>query len=225
MDNQIVKNILELATFSESCMLLIFGIMTISGILGGLVNYLLIENHESPVWKAVIGYCLLGIVAAFTVPLFLNMISSNLLTVAPRKPLNLFVFNGICLLFALFACRFKDNIYNKPLRRTKNISKNDAQIDPTANDYDSESTCQKVSKEKLGLVQMSESELKIIRAMTGGKHVHRSLVGLLNDPALANEKINEPLSSLMAKGFIEQKLNRENKLRLYLTPKGKQLLN
>jgi len=60
--------------------------------------------------------------------------------------------------------------------------------------------------------------------MSGGKHVHRSLVGLLKDPELADEQVNETLSSLMTKGLVEQKLNRENKLRLYLTPKGKQLL-
>ena len=61
--------------------------------------------------------------------------------------------------------------------------------------------------------------------MARGNHVHRSLVGLLKDPELAKEPVNETLSSVMAKGLVEQKLNTENKLRLYLTPKGKHLID
>jgi DNA-binding MarR family transcriptional regulator len=47
-------------------------------------------------------------------------------------------------------------------------------------------------------------------------------VDLLKEPDLADEKINETLSSLMAKGFVEQRLSKENRLLLYLTPKGDQ---
>lgn len=224
MDNQVAKDILELATFSDSFMFLVLGIMIISGILGGLVNFFLTENHKPPVWKTVLGYCLLGIVASLTVPLFLNMVSSNLLAVAPRKSVNLFIFNGICLLFALFSCRLKKHIFNKRLQGTGDINKDDVKTDPIKADYDCETGWRNVSKDRLGRTGISESELKIMQVMAGGKHVHRSLVGLLKDPELADEQVNETLSSLMAKGLVEQKLNRENKLRLYLTPKGKQLL-
>ena len=224
MDKQVAKDILELATFSDSFMFLVLGIMIISGILGGLVNFLLTENHKPPVWKAVLGYCLLGIVASLTVPLFLNMVSSNLLADAPRKPVNLFIFNGICLLFALFSCRLKEHIYNKRFQGTGDINKDNVKTDPSKADYDWETGWRNVSKDRLGRAGISESELKIMQVMAGGKHVHRSLVGLLKDPELADEQVNETLSSLMTKGLVEQKLNRENKLRLYLTPKGKQLL-
>lgn len=224
MDKQVAKDILELATFSDSFMFLVLGIMIISGILGGLVNFFLTENHKPPVWKAVLGYCLLGIVASLTVPLFLNMVSSNLLADAPRKPVNLFIFNGICLLFALFSCRLKEHIYNKRFQGTGDINKDDVKTDPSKADYDWETGWRNVSKDRLLRAGISESELKIMQVMAGGKHVHRSLVGLLKDPELADEQVNETLSSLMTKGLVEQKLNRENKLRLYLTPKGKQLL-
>ena len=224
MDKQVAKDILELATFSDSFMFLVLGIMIISGILGGLVNFFLTENHKPPVWKAVLGYCLLGIVASLTVPLFLNMVSSNLLAVAPRKPVNLFIFNGICLLFALFSCRLKEHIYNKRFQGTGDINKDDVKTDPIKADYDWETGWRNVSKDRPGRAGISESELKIMQVMAGGKHVHRSLVGLLKDPELVDEQVNETLSSLMAKGLVEQKLSRENKLRLYLTPKGKQLL-
>jgi len=225
MDNQVAKDILELGTFSNSFMFLILGIMIGSGMLGGLVNFFLSENHKPPVWKALLGYCLLGIVAALTVPLFLNMISSNLLTVAQKKPVNLFIFNGICLLFAVFSCRLKENIYNKRFQGTGNINKNHINADPAETDFDSKIGCRKVSKDRLRRAGISESELKILQVMGRGNHVHQSLVGLLKDPELAKEQVNETLSSAMAKGLVEQKLNTENKLRLYLTPKGKHLID
>ena len=225
MDNQVAKDILELGTFSNSFMFLILVIMIGSGILGGLVNFFLSENHKPPVWKALLGYCLLGIVAALTVPLFLNMISSNLLTVAQKKPVNLFIFNGICLLFAVFSCRLKENIYNKRFQGTGNINKNHINADPAETDYDLEIGSRKVSKDRLRRAGISESELKILQVMGRGNHVHQSLVGLLKDPELAKEQVNETLSSAMAKGLVEQKLNTENKLRLYLTPKGKHLID
>jgi len=71
---------------------------------------------------------------------------------------------------------------------------------------------------------MSESELKILGSIANKKHAPTSLVDLLKDPKLINEKINETLSSLMAKGFVEQRLSKENRLLLYLTPKGDRVL-
>ena len=225
MDSQVAKDILELGTFSNSFLFLILGIMIGSGILGGLVNFFLSENHKPPVWKALLGYCLLGILAALTVPLFLNMISSNLLIDAPKKPVNLFIFNGICLLFAAFSCRLKEYVFNKRFQRTGIMNKDHIYADPFEIDYDLKIGRRQVSKDRLGRTGISESELKILQVMASGNHVHRSLVGLLKDPRLAKEHVNETLSSVMAKGWVEQKLNKENKLRLYLTPKGKQIID
>jgi predicted transcriptional regulator len=173
----------------------------------------------------VIGDCLLGIVSALTVPLFLNMISSNLLTFMHKKPVNLFIFNGICLLFALFSCRLKENVFNKRFQATGSIPRDHGNADPVETDYDLKIGSRKVSKDRLGRAGISESELKILQVMASGNHVHQSLVGLLKDPELEKEPVNETLSSVMAKGLVEQKLNKENKLRLYLTPKGKQILD
>jgi hypothetical protein len=225
MDNHVAKDILELGAFSVSYMPLILGIMIGSGILGGLVNFFLTENHKPPVLKTLLGDCLLGILAALAVPLFLNMISSNLLGVAQKKPVNLFIFNGICLLSALFSCRLKDHFSHKRFQETGDINRNHINAVTAQTDYDLKMGLRKFSKDRLLRVGISESELKILQVMASGNHVHQSLVGLLKDPELAKEQVNETLSSVMAKGWVEQKLNSENKLRLYLTPKGKQILD
>jgi len=225
MDNHAAKNALEFATFFDGYMFLILGIMIISGILGGLVNFFLSEYHKPSAWKAVIGDCLLGIVSALTVPLFLNMVSSNLLTVAHKKPVNLFIFNGLCLLFALFSCRLKENVFNKRFQATGSITRDPGNADAVETDDDVIIGGRKVSKNRLYRAGISETELKILQVMTAGNPVHHSLVGLLKDPELEKTPVNETLSFLMAKGLVEQKLNKENKLRLYLTPKAKQILD
>jgi predicted transcriptional regulator len=216
--------VVELTSYSLTFYILVLGIMVISGILAGLTNYFFSENQKPRVLQAILGHCLLGIAAAFTVPLFLNIISSNLLVTAQKTPINLLVFNGICLIFAFVLCRFKEVAFTKPSQKTDKEEKDNTIIIPVKTDYGFETAQQESLRNKMNLAGMSASELKILGAIAGKKHGHTSLVSLLKDPELINEKVNETLSSLMAEGFVEQKLSKENKLLLYLTPKGNRIL-
>jgi predicted transcriptional regulator len=218
------KGVVELTSYSLTFYILVLGIMVISGILAGLTNYFFSENQKPRVLQAILGHCLLGIAAAFTVPLFLNIISSNLLVTAQKTPINLLVFNGICLIFAFVLCRFKEVAFTKPSQKTDKEEKDNTIIIPVKTDYGFETAQQESLRNKMNLAGMSASELKILGAIAGKKHGHTSLVSLLKDPELINEKVNETLSSLMAEGFVEQKLSKENKLLLYLTPKGNRIL-
>jgi DNA-binding MarR family transcriptional regulator len=224
MDGQMAKEALELTSYSGTFLILVLGIMVISGILAGLTNYFFSENQKPQVLQAILGRCLLGIAAALTVPLFLNIISSNLLPTAQKNPTNLLVFNGICLIFAFVLCRFKEIIFVKQSRKTEKDKKDNTIIIPIKTDYGFETSQREFLRDKMNRTGMSASELKILGSIANKKHAHTSLVDLLKDPGLINEKINETLSSLMAKGFVEQRLSQENRLLLYLTPKGHRIL-
>lgn len=224
MDGQMAKEALELTSYSSTFLILVLGIMVISGILAGLTNYFFSENQKPQVLQAILGRCLLGIAAALTVPLFLNIISSNLLATAQKNPTNLLVFNGICLIFAFVLCRFKEIIFVKQSRKTEKDKKDNTIIIPIKTDYGFETSQREFLRDKKNRTGMSASELKILGSIANKKHAHTSLVDLLKDPELINEKINETLSSLMAKGFVEQRLSQENRLLLYLTPKGHRIL-
>jgi len=224
MDGQMAKEALELTSYSGTFLILVLGIMVISGILAGLTNYFFSENQKPQVLQAILGRCLLGIAAALTVPLFLNIISSNLLATAQKHPTNLLVFNGICLIFAFVLCRFKEIIFVKQSRKTEKDKKDNTIIIPIKTDYGFETSQREFLRDKMNRTGMSASELKILGSIANKKHAHTSLVDLLKDPELINEKINETLSSLMAKGFVEQRLSQENRLLLYLTPKGHRIL-
>jgi len=224
MDGQMAKGALELTSYSVTFLILVLGIMIISGILAGLTNYFFSENQTPRVLQAILGRCLLGIAAALTVPLFLNIISSNLLATAQKNPIHLLVFNGICLIFAFVLCRFKEIVFVKSSQKIAKEKKDNTIIIPITKDDGFETSQQKFLREKINLTGMPVSELKILGSIAGKKHAHTSLVDLLKDPELINEKVNETLSSLMAKGFVEQRLSKENRLLLYLTPKGNRIL-
>jgi len=224
MDGQMAKETLELTSYSGTLLVLILGIMVISGILAGLTNYFFSENQKPRGLQAILGRCLLGIAAASTVPLFLNIISSNLLATAQKNPINLLVFNGICLIFAFVSCRFKEIIFVKQSQKTEKDKKDNTIIIPIKTEYGLETSQREFLRDKMNRTGLSVSELKILGSIANKKHAHTSLVNLLKDPELINEKINETLSSLMAKGFVEQRLSKENRLLLYLTPKGHRIL-
>ena len=211
-------------SISISFLFLVLGITILAGILAGTASYFLMENQRLPAGKAIFRYCLLGISAALTVPLFLKIISSDLLAQAQRSPSNLLVFNGVCLIFAFVACRFKEIIFIKRTQSAEKDKKENTIVIPIRTEYGFDTTRQEFKKDKTGKDPIQSGELKILRSIVMRKHAHTSLVDLLKDPDLADEKINETLSSLMAKGFVEQRLSKENKLLLYLTPKGDRML-
>jgi predicted transcriptional regulator len=213
-----------MTSFSISALFLVPGVMILSGILAGIASYFLMEDQKPPVLMTVIGYCLLGISAALIVPLFLKIISSDLLTRAQRDPINLIVFNGICLIFAFVACRFKEIIFIKRTPKTEKEKKENTIVIPIRTEYGFETTRRDFVRDQTDKDDILSGELKILRSIAAKKHGKSSLVDLLKDPNLADEKINEMLSSLMAKGFVEQRLSKENRLLLYLTPKGDLIL-
>lgn len=113
----------EVSGLVDNYMLLVLGIMVTAGILGGIANYFLAERHAEFAWRDLFKYAVLGVVAALMVPLFLNMISSNLLDLARTRPINLFVFAGFCLIAVIFSRRFLENLSTKLIQQVSQIRK------------------------------------------------------------------------------------------------------
>src|ERR1035437_1606630 len=94
-------------------MLVILLIMITAGVLGGIANYFL-SDRQNDVGRRDWGkFLILGVIAALTVPLFLNMISSNLLEAARTRPVDFFVFAGFCLIYVVASRRVFENVANK----------------------------------------------------------------------------------------------------------------
>jgi tetratricopeptide (TPR) repeat protein len=104
------------------------------GAFGGFVNYQIEKNKDiqNSSW---IRYITMGIAASFLVPLFLNMISSNLLSnifnnCTPSetnpcaiKPENYFILVGFCMVAAIFSKQFIDSIAQRALKISEKAEK------------------------------------------------------------------------------------------------------
>lgn len=102
--------------FANTYLILI--LISFGGILGGTVNYFQTHSKDEGSFRKYVSCVVIGIAAAFLVPLFLRTISSNLITGSPQ-PLDYLVFLGICLVAAIFSKRFIYSIGAKVLREAK----------------------------------------------------------------------------------------------------------
>ena len=205
---------------------IILGIMLLSGILGGIVNFSMSQiQDKSPDKKSCWKYIIMGIVAAFVVPLFLNMISSNLLEIGQSKPLTLFVFCGFCLIAAVFSRSFLENIYNKVIRQAQKAEKEAQEVkyassEPDeAEDISHSMTILEQQREKL-----SKNDNKVLSAFGTGKYNFRSISGIKNETNLRKETVQDSLISLVSKAIIIQTYGKDNQRLWYLSTSGKRLV-
>src|SRR5574343_1212440 len=109
-------------------MLLVLGIMILMGVLGSAANYFLADRQGEPGRHDWIKYPVFGVVAALTVPMFLNMISSTLLEGARTKPIDYYVFAGFCLLYIVASRRLFENIVQRLMGQMEQVRRDVGQI-------------------------------------------------------------------------------------------------
>jgi len=116
------------ATITESLAALIvhIGVMLLAGMYGGIINYFLesdkTENRSSLTMGQMI---VIGIGASFLVPLFLTLISSNLINLKQLEFSKVLVFFGFCLIAAISSRRFIMTISERILKEVRE-AKNEA---------------------------------------------------------------------------------------------------
>ena len=97
--------------------------IAICGVIGGIIGYIeeLNSGKNGDIWHF-LKYLLLGLSAAFVVPLFLNTISSTLIkdvlnTGSPGSIVSLLVVAGFCLIASISSRRFIERITDKILQQ------------------------------------------------------------------------------------------------------------
>jgi hypothetical protein len=209
--------------------------MLVSGVVGGLINSFLNDPEiEKPLkwWQHIV----VGIGAAFMVPVFLNMISSTLISdisgeVTDSKMLSkLLVLAGFCLLAAISSRAFIRSLTDRLLQEVKEAKKEakeakeqSAQAENIAfltveNDAP---TITPADSETLATTSITDDEKKILKTMVGSQFSMRSITGIAKDSGLAKERVNAAISSLLAKELIAEGKNREGQLRWYPTTNGR----
>jgi hypothetical protein len=216
----------------DNYMLLILVVMILMGILGGIANYYMSERQSAGTRNDVLKYSVLGVVAALSVPLFLNMISSNLLDAARAKPADLFVFAGFCLIFVIFSRRVFENVANKLFQQLDQVKQEVGQLKEVNQARDAiqveealaEPPTVEPAEIKNDLSRLGYNDVEIMRAITEGNFVYGNVSGIANETSLSKELVSVRLTLLKSMGLIELKINEKNVLHWTLAQKGKQFL-
>jgi hypothetical protein len=213
----------------DSYMLMILLIMVVAGILGGVANYYLSDRQGESVRRDWAKYLILGVISALTVPLFLNMLSSNLLEAARTRPVDFFVFAGFCLIYVVASRRFFENVANRLLHQMDQVKREMAQIKQAAPALRDEPLPMGelpavISEPEVVRESLSYNDIEILRELAQESYVYGNLVGLTDKTGLARDLVSSRLAVLKSLGVIETRLNERNVLHWFISPKGRQML-
>jgi hypothetical protein len=217
-------------------LLLILAIMVVTGILGGTANYFLAERQGDPARRDWIKYPVFGVIAALTVPLFLNMISSTLLEGARTRPVDLYVFGGFCLIYVVASRRLFENVAQRLLgqfdqvrRDITHLQQKQKEVPPPMPVPLPEPVKQAVESPKLPEPDprevLSYNDIEILRVLSEESFVYGNLVAICERTGLARDFVSQRLTVMKAQGVIETRINERNVLHWFVSMRGKAVLD
>ena len=234
MNPELQKSMQVTTTLSDSLdgyMLIVLLIMVAAGVLGGVANYFLSDRQSDSGRKDWGKYPILGVIAALTVPLFLNMISSNLLEAARTRPVDFFVFGGFCLIYVVASRRVVEDVANKLLgqmdQMKREVHKIKQQQESIGNGREEAAALIDASsppRPEAIKESLSYNDIEILRALSEDSFVYGNLAGLTDKTGLARDLVSSRLVVLKSLGIIETRINEKNVLHWFVSPKGKQML-
>lgn len=213
-------------------MLLVLGVMVGMGILGGAANYFLADRQGDPGRRDWIKYPVFGVVAALTVPMFLNMISSTLLEGARTKPIDYYVFAGFCLLYVVASRRLFENMVQRLIGQIDQVRREVGHLTQQKREEPA-LPVPAVVKVEAELLKSSEpdprevlsyNDVEILRALAEDSFVYGNLAAVCDSTGLARELVSQRLTVMKTLGVIETRINEKNVLHWVVSTRGKAVL-
>jgi hypothetical protein len=239
-----------------------------AGIFGGTINYFIAakdafsvvggnqdpppcENDANakapkfPSWKILAANVVIGVGAAFLVPLFLATISSNLVTNllvnsdGSGSIVDAFVFSGFCLLGAISSRAFIQTLSSKVLQEAQDANrkatKAEKRVDELkdevkpiieqATEPDDDTTVEKqdISIQTIIPPKLSDNETAVLEALNSSKYALRSKSGIAKQIGLERSEVNSILNRLIEKNLAAG-VQGKNGVRWAMTPEGRRLI-
>lgn len=200
--------------------LLIFG----CGIFGGLINYFRLTRDKNSTLRFLVAKSLLtGLGASALVPLFLNTISSDLLTSSQTNPIDYFFIGGFCLISAIFSSKFIDSLGDRVIQDVNRVSneveKVREELDNSIVERESETFID--SKEEYDKLDYDEKE--IIESLYDTKFTYRSISGISLEKRKSKDFVQSILNKLETKGYVMKYVRDNGWIRWKLTERGREI--
>ena len=227
----------ENMTHTQIIIIIIVG----AGLLGGLTNFFLLyklDYKTKECWINFFKSIFLSLCASLTVPLFLQIISNNLIDIPengkyPDK--NYFVLTGFCVLAAFYSKRFLEDVYSKlnklekkveetkqettntlesVTQRTETVIKKVEDLEESTEEIESDNIPTEIKdsivKYKSGVLAEIELE-KIVQSLVSNKYSFRTISGINKDTEIDKERVKKILDHLVDHGFAEKKVGSNGK--------------
>jgi hypothetical protein len=183
----------------------LLSIMTLAGAFGGLINYF-IERRDNPEKGSMLRSLVVGIGAAYMVPLFLNMISSDLMRQLDQDTGKLLVFVGFCLIAAVSSSAFIRSLSDKVLKEAQEAKRVSKEIKDAMTPIllrESEPAMVEIqSGKRLEAASFDPETSQILFALASGKHAWRTVEGLHQQTGLDGLPIETHLQNLQQGGYV-----------------------
>lgn len=195
-------------------------IILLSGLLGGIINYFKNYNKESNSLK-LLRSLFFGIGASFLVPLFLKMISSDLLETSKESRLDYLVIAGFCLISGIFSNNFIDSLGKKLLNQIQSLENN---INDVRNDLENTTIEEEITEEiKFFKFELDVKEFRTLEVFKDSKYIYRSISGIYRDTPFEKDEIKEYLIKLENNNLVE-KVERKSGFRWKISEEGKKYI-
>ena len=186
--------------------ILVVILMIGAGLLGGITNYFRIDL-EKRTWFSFSKNVLMGISASLLIPLFLNMISSNLLKESASDSSKYFILFGFCLIASLSSKAFIQTISDRLLNEVKNTKEKlenmKKDVEPIIS-KETEAQEAEVTNSFLKVRGFSfdEDAKKVLKSLDSSKYAWRSLTGITQETGLPKENVLNSLNWLSSNGLV-----------------------
>jgi DNA-binding MarR family transcriptional regulator len=215
--------------------------IVIAGVLGGLLNFYQTrraDDEDSSLWKSIT----LGIGASFLVPLFLNTISSSLVSNIQTKPeitQNMLVFFGFCLVAAISSKAFIQTMSKRVLNEAREAKEAATAANEKASEVESalEPILEKETEPQpesdaaeivATLPTLDDEEWKLLEALANGEKVLRTRTGLARQTGIPKSEVNRIMDALRDRNLVsskEMKKSDGSKItRWYITTAGRNIV-
>ncbi len=218
----------------------LFFVMLATGIFGGLVNYFLTSPKKLE-WNILTRSLVIGLGAAFLVPVFLNMISSDLLAQSAVDANQLLVFSGFSLIAAISSRAFISTVSQRILKEAESANKQakelkkkvemfQSSVEPiiereTEQDVDDNNINDETEIDNIEKIVKTiiNDDLKVLKSLGETSYTLRSITGVSKDTKLNKKSVNKSLNILINLGLAVQTMGKKG-LRWYITQTGRSVL-
>lgn len=213
----------------DAHMLYVLIIMLLAGILGGYANYFLREGAAGAEPADWIKYPVLGVVVALTAPLFLNMISSNLVDAARTRASDYLVLGGFCLVYVVASRRLVENAANRVLSQVEAVKRELARMRQSATtapilQRPADPPVDAQARNEPPRENLTHVDVELLRVIGEESIVYGNLAALSERTGVPRELVGQRLAILKSWGVIESRISDKNMLHWAVAPKGRQML-